>query len=313
MNNKNNESLSFWSVPVSDALFFHWFSMMIDVGFDLWWIDAGLQDGVLDDGEVWIGTLLLRHLQLVQFNAHEIQELVLNPGTSLRHAKNHYIGVGVYPTAAYLNHSCLPDVSRFSNSFFWLRNLIESFDWWSMNGCCRCFVGTSLVLRSSRTIACGQSVSENYGPLFTHKSQTDRQTSLKGRYWFQCRCQPCTSRWPMYDGQFKISFIFSFNQFNCLYLVKSILMYMFFFAELWGFKVSWKSERWAQFLGVSASSNTAFTALDSNNYCRVIQVQVLLLCRYDIPYQINAIIFGLNCLSNLCWSFKVSWKPDNWA
>lgn len=97
-----------------------------------------------------------------------------------------------------------------------------------MNGCCRCFVGTSLVLRSSRTIACGQSVSENYGPLFTHKSQTDRQTSLKGRYWFQCRCQPCTSRWPMYDGQFKISFIFSFNQFNCLYLVKSILMYMFF-------------------------------------------------------------------------------------
>lgn len=79
---------------------------------------AGLQDGVLDDGEVWIGTLLLRHLQLVQFNAHEIQELVLNPGTSLRHAKNHYIGVGVYPTAAYLNHSCLPDVSRFSNSFF---------------------------------------------------------------------------------------------------------------------------------------------------------------------------------------------------
>jgi len=70
----------------------------------------------LDEEEVWIGTLLLRHLQLVQFNAHEIQELVLSPGASLRHGKNHYIGVGIYPTAAYLNHSCLPDVSRSSSN-----------------------------------------------------------------------------------------------------------------------------------------------------------------------------------------------------
>ena len=83
-----------------------------------------------------------------------------------------------------------------------------------MLGCCRCFVGTSMVLRSSRTIGRGQSVSENYGPIFTHRNLADRQTSLKGRYWFQCRCQPCTSKWSMYDGQL---FLFLFY-FVCLFL-----------------------------------------------------------------------------------------------
>ena len=38
------------------------------------------------------------------------------------------------------------------------------------------------------------------GPIFTHKSKSDRQRSLKGRYWFECRCIPCLNNWPSYDN-----------------------------------------------------------------------------------------------------------------
>merc|ERR1740128_14799 len=133
------------------------------------------EEDSLEENEVWMATLLLRHLQLVQFNAHEIQEFSPTSPTSAPRYRSQYIGVGIYPTAAYFNHSCQPDVSR-------------------------CFVGTSMVLRASRSIASGQSVSENYGPIFTHKSRADRQCSLKGRYWFQCQCRPCFEQWPSYDG-----------------------------------------------------------------------------------------------------------------
>lgn len=40
-------------------------------------------------------------------------------------------------------------------------------------------------------------VNENYGPIFTQKRRADRQRSLKDRYWFDCRCLPCTEDWPL--------------------------------------------------------------------------------------------------------------------
>jgi len=129
----------------------------------------------IGEEEVFIATLLLRHLQLLQFNAHEIHEFLQVGDDTMRGTKTAYIGLGIYPTVALFNHSCHPSVGRY-------------------------FVGTSLVLVSSRTIKANEVVAENYGPMFTSHLRSDRLTRLKGRYWFDCSCLACENKWPTYDG-----------------------------------------------------------------------------------------------------------------
>lgn len=64
------------------------------------------------DDEILIGSLLLRHLNVLQFNAHEVYELLRGDRTKLKPCKNHMIGLAVYPRASYFNHSCQPTVTR---------------------------------------------------------------------------------------------------------------------------------------------------------------------------------------------------------
>lgn len=82
-----------------------------------------------------------------------------------------FIGGGVYPTMARLNHSCNPGVIRY-------------------------FIGSTMVVRAIRGIAKGEEVSDNYGPIFTFESQEKRHNKLKSQYWFDCRCQACVEHWP---------------------------------------------------------------------------------------------------------------------
>lgn len=75
------------------------------------------EDNVLKDEEVYYGSLILRHLQLLQFNAHEVSELKnLAKPTSQRGILTTYenatIGAGLYPTLALFNHSCDPCIVR---------------------------------------------------------------------------------------------------------------------------------------------------------------------------------------------------------
>lgn len=55
--------------------------------------------------------LLVRNLQLLQFNAHEIYETVRG-NHQFSGAKTIYIAVGIYPTGALFNHECCPAVAR---------------------------------------------------------------------------------------------------------------------------------------------------------------------------------------------------------
>jgi len=61
------------------------------------------------DDELFIGSLLLHHLLLLQFNAFEVSEL-RQLGNDQETA---FIGGSVYPTLALLNHSCDPCVVRY--------------------------------------------------------------------------------------------------------------------------------------------------------------------------------------------------------
>ena len=64
------------------------------------------------DDEIFIGSLLLRHLNLLQFNAHEVYEVLRGNREKIKPSKNNLIGLAVYSRASYFNHSCQPNVIR---------------------------------------------------------------------------------------------------------------------------------------------------------------------------------------------------------
>nr|CAD7424830.1 unnamed protein product [Timema monikensis] len=136
----------------------------------------------LSEEELLIGSLLLRHLQLLQFNAHEVYETRIEAPRQLRTSKTEYIGVAIYPTVALFNHDCYPAVTRQGLQ----RKAIY-------------FVGHSIVVRATRPLGSGDIVAENYGPVFTKRSLESRQRALTSRYWFRCICQACKENWPALD------------------------------------------------------------------------------------------------------------------
>lgn len=108
-----------------------------------------------------LGGLLLRHLQIIQCNALRVIELQ-RPGR-FDDLKPGELGIGLYPTAALVNHSCDPSAD--------------------LN-----FYGDSVVVRAIRNINQDEEVAISYGPLFYESKAGPRQTQLKGAYFFSCRC-----------------------------------------------------------------------------------------------------------------------------
>ncbi|XP_014249101.1 SET and MYND domain-containing protein 4-like [Cimex lectularius] len=131
----------------------------------------GLTESDRPDAENMIGFLLLRHIQLLQFNAHEISELV---GKNEKNCRSIFLGAGLYPTLALFNHSCEPSIIRY-------------------------FEGTTVVVRAIKKIKPGEMIAENYGPIFTQMPKKERQLTLRNQYWFDCVCEPCERNWPLLD------------------------------------------------------------------------------------------------------------------
>lgn len=121
---------------------------------------------------------------MLQFNAHEIFDSFTVIETNnvngddtqtIEKRKFVYIGVAIYQSAAYFNHSCYPAVTRF-------------------------FVGRTIVLAASRPLKPGEVVAENYGPIFLKQTLSERQRNLRSRYWFVCECIACTENWRTLDN-----------------------------------------------------------------------------------------------------------------
>ncbi|VEN35061.1 unnamed protein product, partial [Callosobruchus maculatus] len=66
----------------------------------------------LNEDKLCVCELLLFHLQMLQFNAHEIFETRWSKIKQFKGSKISYIGVGVYPTVSLFNHDCYPAVTR---------------------------------------------------------------------------------------------------------------------------------------------------------------------------------------------------------
>nr|XP_023013844.1 SET and MYND domain-containing protein 4-like [Leptinotarsa decemlineata] len=135
-------------------------------------------DKVLQEGELFIGRLILRHCQLIACNIHEITQLRYHDYNLVRkHAgeKKHLvesIGVGLFPTFAFFNHACEPSVIRYSDK-------------------------TRMLVRTIKPIKAGEMIYDNYGPNYLFMKLQDRQQTLKNGFYFKCACVPCLERWPM--------------------------------------------------------------------------------------------------------------------
>ena len=124
--------------------------------------------------EFFVASLLLRHLQILQFNAHEVYEVLRQNKNCVKPCKNQPVGLAIYPKASYFNHSC-------------------------HGGVARSFEGDKLTVKALRKINKGSQVFENYGPTFYFKGRAERQEELKLRYWFQCGCEACKNDWPLLE------------------------------------------------------------------------------------------------------------------
>ncbi|XP_069993249.1 SET and MYND domain-containing protein 4 [Penaeus vannamei] len=143
--------------------------------FGKWDEDANKPDADLSEDELLIGSLLLRHLQILQFNAHELSGMAFgDTKENFKKTKSVYLGLAVYPTVSFSNHSCYPAVGRY-------------------------FDGNKMVIVNLRPLKTGEVLYENYGPVFTHNKLLERQRKLSSRYWFKCQCTACREDWPTYD------------------------------------------------------------------------------------------------------------------
>ena len=119
----------------------------------------------------YIAGLILRYLQLVPCNSHEIPELQLDRN-NVTTSVSATIGAGIYSTLSLFNHSCDPAVSR------------------------RMY-GQTCVSRAIKTVYAGEEISDNYGPNFAFQPRTERQDNL-AHYFFKCSCVACREDWPTY-------------------------------------------------------------------------------------------------------------------
>lgn len=122
--------------------------------------------------KVCIGAHILKQLQMLPCNAHEVSELHIDK-TSVADSELKEIGSAIYATLSLLNHSCDPTVVRHS-------------------------YGNSCALRAIKFIPKGGLVIDNYGALYAVNGYEERQQIVGSQYFFNCQCEPCINNWPLY-------------------------------------------------------------------------------------------------------------------
>jgi hypothetical protein len=137
----------------------------------------------------FIGGLLLRHLQSISCNAHEISRLkIVDEGKQpMANSFANGIGAGIYAVLSLFNHSCDPHVTR-------------------------TFRGNICQVRALRPVHKNEQIYDNYGVLYAVNDLDERREKLLEQYFFECKCAPCEDNWPLYD---KIPHELSSNLVKC--------------------------------------------------------------------------------------------------
>lgn len=81
---------------------------------------SGKTGDLCENDRIFVGGLIMRNLQVLQFNSHEVFDLLKSSKTGTRQTVA--IGAALYTTLAMFNHSCDPNIVRlvdiFSRRFF---------------------------------------------------------------------------------------------------------------------------------------------------------------------------------------------------
>uniref|UniRef100_A0A2A4K7Z8 Protein-lysine N-methyltransferase SMYD4 n=1 Tax=Heliothis virescens TaxID=7102 RepID=A0A2A4K7Z8_HELVI len=118
---------------------------------------------------------LMRHLMTAPTNMHGITTNVENEDGN--YVDEYNIGCGAYGFLSLLNHSCAPNVVRYTK------------------------LGTAQTsLIAIRPIGKGMQVLDNYGAHHAVHTKEERQAILKSQYKFTCVCEACMDDWPLYQG-----------------------------------------------------------------------------------------------------------------
>ena len=126
-----------------------------------------------DNNKLLIASHLLKQIQMLPCNAHEVSELELS-GSDYASAELKEIGSAAYTTLSLLNHCCDPSVVRHS-------------------------YGDTCVLRAIKHIKKGDPIVDNYGFIYAVQKKQDRQQHIKEQYCFDCSCIACVNNWPLYQ------------------------------------------------------------------------------------------------------------------
>lgn len=133
--------------------------------------------------EEFVGSLLLRHIETIPFNAVSISELqsekhelgITNfSSNSLKNCKSITYAIGIFSLISLTNHSCDPNAIIARKSEF-----------------------QQSVLVSVRSLNAGDEIFITYKPQFTSQIPRDRRMYLLDRYHFICQCQACVSNWSL--------------------------------------------------------------------------------------------------------------------
>ncbi|XP_026680238.1 SET and MYND domain-containing protein 4-like [Diaphorina citri] len=152
---------------------------------------------VLNEDEALIAQILLKSLQVLQFNAHEVYETLFKTKHHFPNAKINYVGVGIYPTVSLFNHDCYPAVTRYFN-------------------------GKNIIVKALRPLKPKEVVAENYGLVFSRKHLIDRQKVLSARYWFECKCRACVENWPLMESLEKYPIRIRCSNDNCGQIIATV-------------------------------------------------------------------------------------------
>lgn len=91
------------------------------------------------------------------------------------------IGAGIYAILSLFNHSCDPHVTR-------------------------SFRGLECQVRALRGCKSGQEVFDNYGVIYAVNEIAERKKKLVEQYFFECSCEACDKKWPLYEALPSASF-----------------------------------------------------------------------------------------------------------
>lgn len=113
----------------------------------------------------FVGGLILRHQQMLPSNVHSF--------TEVRGLQIEERGVAVMPFLSLTNHSCVPNVLRFSTT-------------------------THMILSILHPIKEGEQIFDNYGEHYALTPKLERQQFLLWQYYLKCECIACQENWPLY-------------------------------------------------------------------------------------------------------------------